>query len=45
MEKPIPVKLSGIQVGVTGECLVAAELSRRGYVAVFGEADIVRDVR
>jgi len=26
-------KLSGIQVGITGEYLVAAELSRRGYVA------------
>ena len=27
------VKLPGIQVGVAGEYLVAAELSRRGYVA------------
>jgi hypothetical protein len=26
-------KLSGIQAGITGEYLVAAELSRRGYVA------------
>jgi hypothetical protein len=26
-------KLSGIQTGITGEYLVAAELSRRGYVA------------
>lgn len=26
-------KLSGVQVGITGEYLVAAELSRRGYVA------------
>jgi hypothetical protein len=33
MKKQIPVKLSGIQVGITGEYLVAAELSRRGYVA------------
>jgi len=28
-----PSKLSGIQVGIAGEYLVAAELSRRGYVA------------
>ena len=27
------MKLSGVQVGVAGEYLVAAELSRRGYVA------------
>ena len=27
------LRLSGIQVGITGEYLVAAELSRRGYVA------------
>lgn len=26
-------KLSGIQVGITGEYLVAAEMSRRGYIA------------
>jgi hypothetical protein len=33
VEKHELVKLSGVQVGVAGEYLVAAELSRRGYVA------------
>jgi hypothetical protein len=33
MKQQNPRRLSGIQVGVTGEYLVAAELSRRGYVA------------
>jgi hypothetical protein len=33
MKEQRRLKLSGIQVGVTGEYLVAAELSRRGYVA------------
>src|ERR1700723_148096 len=35
MKEEIRLKLSGIQVGITGEYLVAAELSRRGYVATF----------
>jgi hypothetical protein len=33
MKEQRQLKLSGIQVGITGEYLVAAELSRRGYVA------------
>jgi hypothetical protein len=33
MKEQRRLKLSGIQVGITGEYLVAAELSRRGYVA------------
>jgi hypothetical protein len=33
MKEQAPLKLSGIQTGITGEYLVAAELSRRGYVA------------
>lgn len=33
MKEQGQLKLSGIQVGITGEYLVAAELSRRGYVA------------
>jgi len=33
MKEQTRIKLSGIQVGVTREYLVAAELSRRGYVA------------
>jgi hypothetical protein len=33
MKKKRRVALSGIQVGIAGEYLVAAELSRRGYVA------------
>src|ERR1700676_4366247 len=33
MKEQKQLKLSGIQVGITGEYLVAAELSRRGYVA------------
>lgn len=28
-----PLKLAGVQAGIAGEYLVAAELSRRGYVA------------
>lgn len=33
MTRERPSRLSGIQVGIAGEYLVAAELSRRGYVA------------
>ena len=33
MKKQRQLKLSGIQAGIAGEYLVAAELSRRGYVA------------
>ncbi len=33
MTRRRPPKLSGIQAGIAGEYLVAAELSRRGYVA------------
>lgn len=33
MKEQRRLKLSGIQTGITGEYLVAAELSRRGYVA------------
>ena len=33
MKEQTRLKISGIQVGITGEYLVAAELSRRGYVA------------
>jgi hypothetical protein len=33
MKEQKRLKLSGIQTGITGEYLVAAELSRRGYVA------------
>ena len=33
MKEQRQLKLSGVQVGITGEYLVAAELSRRGYVA------------
>lgn len=33
MKRERPAKLSTIQVGIAGEYLVAAELSRRGYVA------------
>ena len=33
MTRERPSKLSGIQVGIAGEYLVAAELSRRGHVA------------
>ncbi len=33
MKRERPSKLSGIQVGISGEYLVAAELSGRGYVA------------
>ena len=33
MKKPKLLKLPGIQAGIAGEYLVAAELTRRGYVA------------
>ncbi len=33
MKKPRLLKLPGIQAGIAGEYLVAAELTRRGYVA------------
>lgn len=32
MTREKPLKLPGIQVGIAGEYLIAAELSRRGYV-------------